>query len=409
MYPDLSYLFHDLFGTSVDNWTSIFKTFGVLLVLALAACGIFLNYELKRLEASGKIQPIKVVKILSDKISTMDLIINSVILTVLAAKLPILMQDFGAFKGDPASVIFSKSGNWFLGVLAGAASAGYQVYKNSKITSDVTPREYLQYPSEKTNNIIMIAGLAGVLGSKLFSITENMSGFFKNPLGTLFSGSGLNIYGGLILAFIAVYWYIKKIGIKPLYMMDIAGMGILLGYAIGRIGCQLSGDGDWGIEASAMPSWWFLPDWLWSYNYPHNVNNDGVLMSNVNTELFNAATSQRLPVEEACKSASGMRYCHEMNPNVYPTPIYETIFGLTGFGILFLLRNSFKVTGTIFFIYMILNGVERFFIEFIRVNDKYELFGLYWSQAQYISILFIIIGLGGLWWLFSRKPESQEN
>lgn len=409
MYPDLSYFFHDLLGTDVDNFTSIFKTFGVMLVLALMACGVFLKYELKRLEAAGKIHPIKVFKNTSERISALDIAVNSAIMFFLGAKIPIIFSNFKAFQADPASVIFSKIGNWGIGILVGALSAAYFIYKNSKTpdTSNVK-EEYLQYPSEKTNNIIMIAGFAGVLGSKLFSITENLSGFFKNPLGSLFSGSGLNIYGGLILAFIAVYWYIKKLGIKPLYMMDIAGMGILLGYAIGRIGCQLSGDGDWGIEASAMPSWWFLPDWMWSFNYPHNVNNDGSVMSNVNQELFNTAIAQRASIEEACQTASGMRYCHEITPKVYPTPLYETIFGFISFGILFLFRNTFKITGTIFFIYMILNGIERFFIEFIRVNDRYDYFGVHWSQAQYISILFVIIGIVGLIWLY-RKGNNQPS
>ena len=66
-------------------------------------------------------------------------------------------------------------------------------------------------------------------------------------------------------------------------------------------------------------------------------------------------------------------------------------------------KHRFKIPGTIFFIYMILNGIERFFVEFIRVNERYDLFGLNWSQAQYISILFVIIGIGGLFYLYSGK------
>lgn len=130
--------------------------------------------------------------------------------------------------------------------------------------------------------------------------------------------------------------------------MDISGMGILLGYAVGRIGCQLSGDGDWGIEAAAIPDWWFLPDWLWSYNYPNNVNNDGVLLSQCDPEAFRAARISGLSSEDSCLKSCGMRYCFELKPGVYPTPIYETLFGLMACALLWFNKHRFKIPGTIF-------------------------------------------------------------
>lgn len=409
MWPDLSYFFHDLIGTDVDNWTSIFKTFGVMLVLALASCGVLLKYELQEKEKQGLILPMKISVIETEKMSFMDIFINSIFSLFIGAKLPMLVARFDEFKGDPASFIFSKMGMWWVGIIAGAATAIYYFWKNQKADPNPKTKEILQYPSSKTNDIIIIAGLSGVLGSKLFSITEDMSGFFKDPLGSLFSGAGLNVYGGLILAFIVVYWYVKKIGIKPVYMMDISGMGILLGYAVGRIGCQLSGDGDWGIEAAAIPDWWFLPDCLWSYNYPNNVNNDGVLLSQCDPEAFRAARISGLSSEDSCLKSCGMRYCFELKPGVYPTPIYETGFGLIACALLWINKNRFKIPGTIFFIYMIINGVERFFIEFIRVNERYDLFGLNWSQAQYISVLFVIFGIGGLYYLYGMKKSIGDK
>jgi prolipoprotein diacylglyceryltransferase len=77
-------------------------------------------------------------------------------------------------------------------------------------------------------------------------------------------------------------------------------------------------------------------------------------------------------------------------------PIYETVLSLIGFGLLYFWRRKFTIPGTIFFIYMIYNGIERYFIEKIRVNDKYEVLGLNWTQAQYLSVLFIILGVAGL-------------
>jgi prolipoprotein diacylglyceryltransferase len=409
MWPDISYFFHDLLGTQVDNWTSIFKTFGFMLVCALAACGVLLKYELRDREKKGLILPTKITVVQTEKLSITDILINSLFSLVIGAKLPLLIKDFDHFKGDPASFIFSTKGMWGIGILAALATAGYYFWKNQKANPTPKTFQFDQYPSAKTNDIIILAGISGVLGSKLFSITEDLSGFFKDPLGSLFSGSGLNVYGGLILAFFCVYWYVKKLGIKPIYMMDISGMGILLGYAIGRMGCQLSGDGDWGIAAATMPDWWFLPDWMWSYNYPHNVNNDGVLLSSCDPEAFKAARLSGLSAEDSCVKSCGIRYCFELNPKVYPTPIYEIFFGLMAFALLWFNKHRFKIPGTIFFLYMILNGVERFFIEMIRVNDKYQFFGLNWSQAQYISVLFVIIGVIGLLYLYRGKTSDQNT
>ncbi|MBK9733541.1 MAG: prolipoprotein diacylglyceryl transferase [Saprospiraceae bacterium] len=406
MYPDLSYLFNDIFGTSVDNWISIFKTFGFLLVVALACCGILLKYELRQKEKEGLILPKNITVVTTEKQSIQDILINSLFMLILGAKLPLLILQFDRFKGDPASFVFSKMGMWYIGLAAAITTVVYSLWKNKSADPNPKHTDILQYPSEKTNDIIIIAGLSGVLGSKLFSITEDLSGFFKDPLGTLFAGSGLNVFGGLILAFIAVYYYVKSIGIKPVYMMDIAGMGILLGYAVGRIGCQLSGDGDWGIEAASQPSWWFLPDWLWSYNYPNNVNNSGDLLSNCDPETYRAAISQGLSTEDSCVKSCGIRYCHELNPRVYPTPIYETLFSLTSLALLWFNKHRFSVPGMIFFTYMIINGIERFFIEKIRVNEKYEMLGLNWSQAQYISILFILGGIAGLIYLITNRAKN---
>ena len=103
-----------------------------------------------------------------------------------------------------------------------------------------------------------------------------------------------------------------------------------------------------------------------------------------------------------------MRYCHQLEPGVYPTPIYETVLSLIGFGTLYAIRHRIKIAGMLFFIYMIYNGIERFFIEQIRVNDRYDFMGLDWSQAQYISVGFVLVGLAGVYYL-SRKKEGWES
>ena len=404
MYPDLSYLLHDLFGTEVDNFFSIFKSFGLMLGLAFLFCGILLKSELKRLQNEGKLKPIKYLD-KSNVISTNDIVINALITSAVVAKIPYIVSNFDAFKGDPASIIFSKLGNWPLGLFAGLIYAAFLYYRKTKNETS-TPVERMLSPHEKTVDIIFLAAVSGIAGGRLFSILENFGDFLQDPFGQLFSGSGLTVYGGIITAFIVVYWYIKKLGIKPLYMMDIGGMGILLGYAIGRMGCQIAGDGDWGIVAASQPDWWFLPDWIWSYNYPNNVNNDGVLMSFADPEIFRNTVGT---VEEKCKAASGMRYCHELNPKVYPTPIYEIVVSFIGLGILWNLRKKIKVAGTIFCLYLIFNGFERFFVEQIRVNERYNYLGLDWSQAQYISAGFIILGIAGLLYLYKFRKSNPAN
>jgi prolipoprotein diacylglyceryltransferase len=409
MYPDLSYLFHDFFGSDVDNWSSVFKTFGLMLATAFVACAILLKSELKRKEEEGLIEPLKNMVKSNDIGTWNEALINAVIAGILISKIPIVFKDFDSFKADPASVIFSSSGVWILGFLLAGALLAYHYYQTTKV-KEVKIIEVVGHAHERTMDIIFMAAISGVLGSKLFSILENLDSFFADPVGQLFSGSGLTIYGGVILAFIVVYRYVKKIGIKPVYMMDIAGMGILLGYGIGRIGCQLAGDGDWGIVAAAQPEWWFLPDWLWSYNYPNNVANSGILMDHCDSEAFKATyETGRMAIEDRCKTACGTRYCHELIPKVYPTPVFETIFSLIGFGILWMMRKKVKIAGMLFFLYMIYNGIERFFIEGIRVNEKYELLGMNWSQAQYISIGFILVGIAGVVYLSKKKPGWEKD
>ncbi|MBK8698052.1 MAG: prolipoprotein diacylglyceryl transferase [Saprospiraceae bacterium] len=405
MYPDLSYFFHDVFGSPVDNWTSIFKSFGLMLGIAFLACAWLVRNELIRLEKIGLVKAMQYPNPMKQKAGLQDIITNSLVTLIIAAKLPTLSIILPILKQTRHPSFFRQRR---LGHRpAGRSGLCHFLYvQEQKRDVSSVPSTISVSPHQKTMDIILLAAISGVVGSRLFSIFENMEDFFRDPLGQLFSGSGLTVYGGLILAFITVYWYVKKNGIKPIYMMDIAGMGILLGYGIGRIGCQIAGDGDWGIVAAAQPEWWFLPDWLWSYHYPNNVSNDGVTIAGCNADLI---TTAKGTIEERCQLICGMRYCHQLEPAVYPTPVYETLISLTGFGLLFMLRNRIKIAGMTFFLYMIYNGIERFFIEQIRVNERYDFLGLNWSQAQYISVGFILGGIAGLVYLSKKKPGWENE
>jgi prolipoprotein diacylglyceryl transferase len=389
MYPDLSYFFYDITGSSPDNWLSVFKTFGVFLILAFIASAYVLNLELKRKEKEGLLQGF------TEKIRTgfpatwQEMAQNAFFGFIIGFKLPYILQHFEEFKPDPASILLSGKGTWLWGILA-AAFFGFLKYWDSRKRQLPKPqiREIMVMPHERIGDITILAAVAGLVGARLFSIIEseeNIKAFIKNPLDQLLSGSGLAIYGGLILAFLAVYWFVRRKGMKPIHMMDAVAPALVMGYAVGRVGCQLSGDGDWGVtNTSPKPSWWFLPDWMWSFDYPHNVVNEGIQI-------------------EGCL----FQYCKHLGEGVYPTPFYETIFALIIFGILWSLRKRIKIPGILFFIYVFLNGFERFFIEKIRTNPDIHILGMQATQAEYIAALLMVTGIVGIVLLYIKRESVR--
>jgi len=388
MYPDISYLFHDLLGTAPDNWLSVLKTFGVFLILAFIASAYVLNLELKRKEKEGLLHGFTEKERIGFPATWQEIATNALFGFVIGFKLPYIAQHFEEFRPDPASIILSGKGTWLWGIVA-AAIFGYFKYwdTNKRVLAKPLIKEVKVLPHHRIGDITILAAISGIIGARLFSIIEseeNIKAFIKDPLDQLLSGSGLAIYGGLILAFITVYWYVYKKGMKPIHVMDAVAPALIMGYGVGRLGCQFSGDGDWGIVNTApTPSWWFLPDWAWSYTYPHNVLNDGVQI-------------------EGCL----WDYCHQLAEGVYPTPLYETFFSLIIFAILWALRKRFTVPGMIFFLYVLLNGIERFFIEKIRTNPDINILGMKATQAEYVAGLLIITGLVGMIYLWMKKQRA---
>ncbi len=375
MWPDLSYILHSLIGTEPDNVFSIVKTFGLFLVLAFIASGTLLYFGFIRYEKAGKLSGSLETIVIHQPIECKEIIFQSIINFILFFKLGYIYFHFTQFKSDPASIIFSAKGHFLLGIIAAIITAIWYFYKmQNQEDKELRKKDVLVYPHQRIYDITLVAALYGILGSKLFSILENFNSFIKDPVSELFSGSGLTIYGGLILAFIMVTRYVKKRGIRPIHMMDIGAPCVMIGYCVGRMGCHFSGDGDWGIvNELSKPGWFVFPDSWWAYSYPHNVLNEGV------------------PIEN-CK----WLYCHELMPKVFPTPLYEVIIAglLTAF--LWIIRNFISRAGVLFFLYCILNGLERFFIEFIRVNPRYSFLNMHLSQAQYIALALIIIGVIGM-------------
>jgi phosphatidylglycerol---prolipoprotein diacylglyceryl transferase len=223
---------------------------------------------------------------------------------------------------------------------------------------------------------IVLVLISAFIGLKLFHYLDYPDQFLKDPLKAIFTLNGLSFYGGLIFGTLAVIIYSLIIKVRLPHAGDIAAPAICLGYAIGRMGCHLSGDGCWGIENPGPgPEWMsFLPGYLWSCNYPHNVANAGIPLTGCQAD-----------------------HCNVLPVPVYPTSLYESIFSLLLFIFIWSLRKRKWTPGYMFAIYLLLEGFARFFIEMIRINPKYNVAGLMLSQAQIISAGIILLGFFLLW------------
>ncbi len=202
------------------------------------------------------------------------------------------------------------------------------------------------------NVIVGYTGIAGLVGSRLYSVLETPSEFFANPWPLLFSRMGFTWFGGLFGGFITLCLLARHYRIPLLRMLDVASPAAAIGYGIGRIGCLISGDGDYGTPTS-------LP---WGMSFPNGI----------------VPTTER----------------------VHPTPIYEFLCALLIFWILWRLgartMSDDRAIGKVFAVYLLLTGVVRFFIEFIRLNPR-VLFGL--TNAQLASIVCVLLGALLLLWL----------
>jgi phosphatidylglycerol---prolipoprotein diacylglyceryl transferase len=195
-------------------------------------------------------------------------------------------------------------------------------------------------PVDWAYEMVFCALIGGIVGARVDYLLQNWGEVSDDLAGNLLSGSGLVWFGGLVGGAIGVLLWARYRGMLNLALLDLASVPLALGYAIGRIGCQLSGDGDYGVE-------WDGP---WAMSYP-----DGTV-----------------PTTE----------------EVHPTPVYETL-AMGGVAILlWRLRDRFR-PGILFALYLVLAGLERLLVEFIRRNED-VLLGL--TQAQLISVAMILVG-----------------
>jgi len=319
----------------MPEWLGIFKTFGFFVAMSFIAAAQVMISELKRKERSGLILP--VTKTIKEK----------------------------------------------------SKEDGSTVTKIVKV-----------HPYDLITEIVFVAAIGGIVGAKIFNAFETWGDFIKDPIGNLFSRSGLTFFGGLIVATISLYVYTRKYKIPFKHFCDAAAPAIMIAYGIGRLGCQFSGDGDWGIFNSAyitnptgtlvaattadkgyiahmtmgMQKAYFpapagLPTWMFGMNYPHNVINEGVAIQGCNGE-----------------------FCSVLPIAVFPTPLYEATVCILLFFFIWWLRKRINKPLHLFGVYMLLAGIERFFVELIRVNSTYDWGFIHPTQAEIIAVLLTISG-----------------
>ena len=382
--------------------------YGICIGMGFLFGGLFLKEDFKRLEKKNILKPIKTKKKQNEKVKIISLIFNYLFTFFIGYKIAYILNgnysnlflDNGALNAD---IIFSLHFDDFSilypigGIISIIISIIISKNINKKEKKD-SVTEKIIYPHELIFNFAIAAGIGGILGAKLLFVFTEEGLFFEK----LFSTSGLTFYGGLIGGATSVILYAKKMKLPILKIADCFAPVLMLGYSIGRMGCQLAGDGCWGIKNEHSHS--FLPDWIW------------------NNQYFGALHG--LPVEFDNYILS------QPNISVFPTPIYETILCLLFFVFLWIIRKKIKIPGLLFSIYLMLNGIERFLIEKIRVNPPISYkdvpnsnyldqgIGFYNNgdtilnsntQAQIIAISLFIIGLLGFIYLIKRNYDTKKS
>ena len=381
MFPTLSDLVKYLFNINVQLPA---QTLGFFIALSFLFTYLAFSSEFKRKEAQGLVKPIKRKVVVGEPASVLELIINALLGFVFGFKFIGLVLNYAIFANDPKRYLLSARGNIYGGIIIGAGWIIWAYYDRKKAElPQPEVKDIIVHPYQLMPRITFWCGVIGFIGAKLFDTIEHIGYFLANPLNDLFSSNGFTYYGGFLFGMLTFFYIGTKNGMRLAYVSDVGAPGIMLAYAVGRIGCQLAGDGDWGIvNAHIKPGWLhWLPNWMWSFNYPHNIINAGVYINN-------------------CVGF----YCNQLLLGVYPTPFYEVVICSLMFAFMWFIRKKVITAGFMSMLYLILMGTERFFIEYIRVTIRYNFLGMTLTQAQIISAGMFLVGVGGMIYLYLMKP-----
>ena len=232
--------------------------------------------------------------------------------------------------------------------------------------------------------VVLWGALGGLIGARLYDVLDNWRLYMANPITIIWSGSGFVWFGGFIGGMTAAYFVARYYKVSVGATADMCGPALAIGQALGRIGCHLSGDGDWGIPST-------LP---WAVAYPKAIVGWGP-QTVLKLDPHGNLVSGFFP---------GVR--------VHPTPIYEAILYAGVFFILWSMRKRAGTPGRIFFLYLVLLGGCRFMVEFLRINPR-VMWGL--SEAQIIALAMVVTGTvalyltGGLFSGWTRAEPAQNR
>jgi phosphatidylglycerol---prolipoprotein diacylglyceryl transferase len=229
-----------------------------------------------------------------------------------------------------------------------------------------------------SSSLILTAAVLGLVGARLLDVFNNFGSYMADPLSIVLSGSGFVWYGGMFGGILAVYLVARYYHIGFLTTADMCAPALAIGQALGRVGCLVSGDGDWGLP-STVP---------WAMSFPKAIvgwNSQTVLKLGPHYELI----SGYFP---------GVR--------VHPTPIYEAILYTITFAILWRLRKRGLAVGSLLYLYLVLAGASRFVVEFWRINPR-----VLWmfSEAQVIAAPMVAFGAVAFVLSARRRRLSVES
>lgn len=227
--------------------------------------------------------------------------------------------------------------------------------------------------ADLANAAVVWAAIGGIAGSRLYDVIDNWPIYRANPWSIVFSGAGFVWYGGFIGGVVATAIVARRYRVGIIQLFDMSAPALVLGQAFGRIGCLLSGDGDWGLPST-------LP---WAMAYPKAIVG------------WNAHTVLKLDANDNLVSGyfPGVR--------VHPTPIYEAVLYVGIFVLLWSIRRS-APEGRLLALYLMLSGLARFLVEFLRINPR-VLWGL--SEAQLISIVMMAAG-AAVWYATAPRAAA---
>lgn len=384
MFPTINHLINYLTGLKLPS--SPVQTFGFFVGLAFWLAYIAFKKELKRKENIGIIKPFSKTEITGAPASVLSIFAYGFAGFLVGYKFVYVFQYFDQFAYNASDILFSAKGNIAGGLVTGLIfSLWIYFQKKQERLSVPVSKERIIHPYKITDQLMLWCACIGFAGAIILPKLEYIGQLYTDPFQYFTTLNGIAFYGGLLFGGGIFLYRTKKMGIPFLVAADVGSPGMILAYTIGRMGCHLSGDGDWGmVNLAPKPHWLnWAPDWLWAFNFPHNVIHQGKYI-------------------EGC----GDSYCSVLTQPVYPTSFYESVIGLAIFATLWLCRNKIKTPGQMFFIFLLCNGIERFFMEIIKINIRYCTFNICLTQAQMIALALFISGIAGLMWLFIFKKKQ---